>query len=378
MATTYKATSELNCWKQHLCHGCGGIYRYLLTRKLMGKGASPEAASRALHAQLELASKEEVDLRPCPHCGLFQPEMVNSRRRAVHTWTMLLMLCGPVALGYVFVRFALLPDGQLSNLLAGCAAVALAANLLVLLRNPNRDLEANLKDSRKQVDAGELMLDKAGAIAPGSFVPVAEKASPRRRLAVGLLLLSVLGAAAPELLHILCHWEFNPSAKPTLVGPGERFSYTLPWTIDSAAGYWGGTATCTWVNAEELGVHEPCDVQVPSAHWGDSIQSRGSVSREVSPWVNITLPGNPALVGKTGRFQVSLQVRYPKVVAPSRFVEAQDSTTQAFSVTFSSRGASNTYETVWWLGVLVSFAAGLLGSFMLWNSTFVRQDVSAN
>lgn len=371
MTTTYKATGELRCWKQHSCAGCGSLYRYRLSRKIAGTGLSPEAAQQALRRMIEIVAKQAVDQRACPYCGLFQPEMLRSQRGTIYACMTALMVLAPLA---AFYARELLSGSQTAWLLSGCAAVALVGNLLALANNPNRNPQATLKDAQKQREAGELVLDKPGLLASAGFVPVAEPGSPKRWLAMGLLLLSVLGAAAPELLRTVRHWEFDPSLTPPLVGAGESFRYTLPQKIDSVAGYWGGSVTCTWVNAEELGVREPCKASVPRGTWGASITSLGTASHRVSPWVDIILPKEPALEGKTGRFQVNLQLRYPKTYDSRTFGEVQDSAAQAFSVTFLSPGANSTYQTVWWVGVLGSAVAGELGCILLLLSTLGRRS----
>ena len=47
MATTYKATIQIKCWKQHECVGCGGLYRYKFARTVTGEGANEAKAEAA-------------------------------------------------------------------------------------------------------------------------------------------------------------------------------------------------------------------------------------------------------------------------------------------------------------------------------------------
>src|SRR5436853_504400 len=86
MATTYTSTIEVNVWKEHTCAACGGVYRYLFKRKKSGQGRSPDAARAAAQAAVVKALAHEVDLQPCPGCGLYQPDMIGTRKARRHGW----------------------------------------------------------------------------------------------------------------------------------------------------------------------------------------------------------------------------------------------------------------------------------------------------
>ena len=86
MSNPHSAQAEFVCWKQHSCVGCGGVFRYLMRRVLGGRGASRASAARAAARAASRAKRSQVDLQPCPQCGLYQPDMVGFRRARWHGW----------------------------------------------------------------------------------------------------------------------------------------------------------------------------------------------------------------------------------------------------------------------------------------------------
>src|SRR5271155_4519853 len=65
-------------WKQHTCCVCGCVFRYQMERSAQGTllESSEEAVKRKL--------AKEVDVHPCPTCGLIQPDMVAQGRTLWH------------------------------------------------------------------------------------------------------------------------------------------------------------------------------------------------------------------------------------------------------------------------------------------------------
>src|SRR5438105_3171170 len=96
MATTYKSTIEVRCWKEHTCVNCGGTFAYLFVRKVTGRAPTAEAATTCARAAALKAIQNEVDLHPCPACGLYQPDMVGAKRARRH-WMLLWATLGLLA-----------------------------------------------------------------------------------------------------------------------------------------------------------------------------------------------------------------------------------------------------------------------------------------
>src|SRR5438128_1474469 len=55
-------------WMEDVCVGCGGVYRY--------------PAQRAKFHQRR--PKSRLAMRPCPTCGLYQPDMIGKQRLWQH------------------------------------------------------------------------------------------------------------------------------------------------------------------------------------------------------------------------------------------------------------------------------------------------------
>lgn len=78
------ATATQTVWKPVTCEECGTRFEYAMTRSgqsndgtmldaIGGMGAQDAAA--AARYELEYRLKNETELRPCPSCGLYQPDM---------------------------------------------------------------------------------------------------------------------------------------------------------------------------------------------------------------------------------------------------------------------------------------------------------------
>ena len=97
MANEYTASIKVQCWKEHECSTCGTRYRYRFERKMQGKGADRRAATANATTAAVQAVKADVDLRPCPGCGFFQPDMICSWRA---WWHALIALIGALVTGH--------------------------------------------------------------------------------------------------------------------------------------------------------------------------------------------------------------------------------------------------------------------------------------
>src|SRR5262245_41237214 len=155
MATTYTSTVEVNVWKEHTCVGCGTVYRYLFKRTKTGQGATPDAARANVHKAVVAALEKEVDMQPCPGCGLYQPDMIGAQRWKRH-W--IVVGCGlPFFALWLILALADVLAYSATCWLFALTGVALAlVNLVVNARNPNANLEENLRLGQSREQAGEL------------------------------------------------------------------------------------------------------------------------------------------------------------------------------------------------------------------------------
>ena len=98
MDVVHTATIEVKCWKEHTCKGCNGAFAYLFVRRVSGTAGTEEEATEAARTAAVTAVAAEVDMRPCPSCGLFQPDMIAARRLAWHWLFLVLAVVALIAL----------------------------------------------------------------------------------------------------------------------------------------------------------------------------------------------------------------------------------------------------------------------------------------
>ena len=80
----YTVKVKARAWKQHTCLTCGSAYRYKIERERQSQASDPALAQAAAYKFAEKAIAAECNQQACPHCGLFQPEMIGARRRAAN------------------------------------------------------------------------------------------------------------------------------------------------------------------------------------------------------------------------------------------------------------------------------------------------------
>lgn len=236
MATTYTNTVTINCLKQHTCLCCGAIYTYPFVRKVKGSGRTREAAQKDREKKVARTLAQDVNLEPCPTCGLYQPDMIGQPRADRHKTVFIIAI-------FVFAFLLILraADVLMSN--TATLALMIAAALMALVhtmaevRNLNSDLDANKQKAEDKVGAGKMILT------PGKLaVPTMEQVNPPKsgihKLAIPLLVLSVVLIAAPEAMRSLSRWPLNSDAYPPVVGPTDTTRIYMPEKISSVKGYW--------------------------------------------------------------------------------------------------------------------------------------------
>src|SRR5438270_7840101 len=76
VTSKFKATVEIARWKEHVCVGCGSTFRYLIKREQTAQGPSAGAAEDAARRAAADWIDKDVEIEPCPACGMYQPDMV--------------------------------------------------------------------------------------------------------------------------------------------------------------------------------------------------------------------------------------------------------------------------------------------------------------
>lgn len=174
MATTYTSTLNIRFWRSHTCAACGGQFAYLMQRKIVGSGLSPEKASKKGQAKAEKAFAKEVDVLPCPSCGLYQPDMIAKRRTNRHTW--IFVLAAVAFLGLLILKLTdTLRDDRVLTVAMATVALAGIAGFFADLRNFNRDLESNRLLADRQIAAGTMRHLTSGTPLLPEQVPVEPK-----------------------------------------------------------------------------------------------------------------------------------------------------------------------------------------------------------
>jgi hypothetical protein len=366
VATTYKSTIEVNVWKEHACIGCGSRFRYLFKRKKTGQGGSPKAAEAAARKAVLNSLQNEVDMHPCPGCGLYQPDMIGSRRSKWHGW--LIGVSGAVLL---LVLILMLTDVMATSTAAWTAAGACGllalGHLLIDRGNPNRNLEHNHGLAQQKVERGDLWVPPDSKAEPSSGPPRFGW-STAHAIAYVLLGLGLLALASPELLRLLHGWPANKEWHPLVAGPGDEPYVYFPSSITSVKGYWRGNATAVVLNAKEVagpGNLGQLRTSSQNDNWGQTIRigSKESKTSSKTLWVRVALPPDSRLEGKTLKIKMTLDVVYPQLrdnswePASGHFEHVQD-------VRLGGVGAGDRYK-IWlwggWLGgVLLLTVASIM------------------
>lgn len=354
MATTYTSTIEVNVWKEHICSCCGGAYRYLFKRKKQGQGSSPDAARAAAHAAVVKALTYEVDMHPCPTCGLYQPDMIGSWRAKRHGWItalavtvilvpLILYLCDVMT-----ARGAAWTGGII-------AAISVLLHWAVDAVNHNRNLESNQQASQLRHERGDIWVPRNAKPSPDRDEAAATPYwSSSHTTTYIMMLLGVLAFLSPELVRMVSRWPANPDWVPMVAGPGDQPYVYFPEKITAVKGFWRGTPQITVRNYQELGLKAPqIQGQSQADSWGQQIQigSKESKTSSKTLWARVLLPPDPQLEGKVLDLQIDLVVNYPQLQGANQWIEEhfQPRSLQQ-KLQLASAGAGSKYKGWWWGG----------------------------
>jgi hypothetical protein len=379
MAANYTSTIEVNLWKEHECSRCGTLYRYLFKRKKTGRGNSPDAASKSAHAAVAKALEREVDLQPCPGCGLYQPDMIAARRGRRH-WCTFWIGVPIFGLLLILVLADVLVFSSAAFLAAVAAAVLSLAHLIIDARNPNANLDANLELARRREQAGDLWVPEGGK-GSGAENPVGTGTTRVRTACYVLLVAAVLAFLVPEAVRLQRGMISNAGWYPQAVGTGEEAYVYFPDSVTSIKGLWSARASASLINEEELGLARPGIVEpkrlpapppplLPARSrtetWGGTLHFKSSEKDKSSRlWAYVRLPDKPDLVGKTLDIRVELDVSYPVYMDANRGVLKSMHYSHRLPLTVSPGRAADTYVRTWWFGFLAGLSLTLTcGAFL--------------
>jgi hypothetical protein len=372
-------------WKQHACVHCGAEYRYLLEGKKSGFGSTPETAQRNADQAARNALRLGLLPRSCPTCGLYQPDMVASRRFRFHFVVFICLLCGLVLagdggiLGVIFMSQEPVFTQIASWLAAGVVGMALVAHLLVDLKNPNRNPQANLEAGRAAVHNGSLVEVAAGDEKTAREPLVGAAWRPKRQFSLyGILFIALLLTPCGEVLRLANGWPLNRGCDPAVVGPGDRVQIRFPATVASVKGLWRADGSAVILNAANLGV--PADVKLDSKkdNWGGQIKDVKPLeeNQEEHLWAELTIPDGNQFEGQTLEVKMDLQVTYPKWQAAGYRDTKQTATHMTTIALASEHQAGRTYLVCYLVGGITGLVLTFVASGVLVLRTKALRDYS--
>jgi hypothetical protein len=366
MATSYKSTIEINVWKEHTCIGCGSRFRYLFKRKKTGQGGTPKAAEAVARLAVLNALEHEVDMHPCPGCGLYQPDMVGSRRRTRHWWVIVLSWA-VLLLFMILMASDVMSAGMAALSMAAACAVLGLAHLLIDVSNPNRNLDSNQQAAQNKVERGDLWVPAGSKAEPAVDTPVFGW-STAHAVAYVLFGLGLLALMSPELLRTLHGWPVNEAWYPQVAGPGDDPYIYFPNKITSVKGYWQGQVRAEVLNAAEVELSSP-QIGSSSKHdnWGETIRigSKESKTSTNTLWARVSLPSVPQPEGKTLKIKITMNVVYPKLMGNNWDQTNEGPFVQTAEIRLSGAAAGSRYKAWWWGGFLVGTLLLTLSSLLL-------------
>ena len=364
MATTYTSTIEVKCRKEHTCLGCGAVYSYPFFRKVKGQGGSAERAKIVAQKNVAAVLEREVDLQPCPTCGLYQPDMIGQQRRRRHviiTWIGLVTL---TALLIVRLAYGMRANEATQFISIACLA-AFVAHMLVERSNPNRDLMGNTTLAADRVAEGTIQF-KPGRVGPQIDDFINPPKSTLHRMALPLLLFGAGLAYSPEFIRSQNHWPLNPDCYPPVVGAGDSTRIYMDDRINSVKGYWRGSPNALLQTPDGKPIME-ANATTNQNDWGSSISAKSSEKNTGStPWVEVTLPaaGKKDLAGQTVHCVLDLKVDFPEMQGSSNFVTHHSTMSRTVDIRVAPAGSGTRYNQWWWesslVGAFLVVACGII------------------
>jgi hypothetical protein len=352
MGKSYTSTIDVRCLKEHTCLCCGAVYAYELKRKVTGSAPTKEKAVVRAQAAAAKTVEREVDMEPCPTCGLLQPDMIGQRRAKRHKTLFWLALIAFIVIVILRAAYAIQSDTAVWTALIACAVVA-ALHLLIDLPDPNRNPDGNRQMAEQRVASGALR-HTPGQFLPGSTQLARTPRSMGHWLALVLLLVAVALASQPEAMRRARGWPLNVECYPPVVGPGDETRIYMTQKIDSVKGYWRGNPTAV-VSTAGGGKPLNANAETNQNDWGSSISVKSSEKHSTStPWVRVTMPNEASLAGKTAACDIDLKIAYPEMEGSSSFHELNTKMHRSINIQMAPPEAGASYNGWWWTGTVLA------------------------
>lgn len=350
MATTYTATLELECRKQHTCVACVSQYSYVMKRKITGTGGTEEASRQAAHGNLVKAVEEAVDVHGCPCCGCVQPEMIAVQRKPKHSVAMWIGVIG-IGLALILGAMHIVTIGTSSVIALVGVAMAFGINAATALANPNASPDSQRQTSESEVASGVLQIDSKTGF-QGDIPSNCGELEGSQKVGLILNAVAALLVLAPPVLALVSGWRTNDSY-PAVVGPGESTTIYFSESIVAVKGMWHGQVIAKVTNPDDANGLAQVEAVTNNSTWGESIGGKDVSNSTKAMWVKVTLPNDANLVGKTLNLELSVLASFPFREGAGFFNE-QRPFQQSASVTVSGSQSGSIYQTTWWAGELLA------------------------
>ena len=365
----YSGYANVRAWKQHTCLTCGSVFRYKVERSRTFRAADPDAARQGAHDLAIKAIAAACESRPCPRCGLYQPEMIGAKRRTKYFW--LLVLTAAWA-----ILFTILCEAHSFqyDTLCWLAMLAGVINFLVQYQavagNANRNMAANRIVAENLIEEGRLELVESGWGRIRKSVPlsVAGMGTARVFLIVALALFPLA-----EVKRRVSGWRYNEDWYPPVAGPGDVSRYYFSKKVESMRGYWRGTASAKPDNTANLGLgeHDEFYATTKSEIWSNRIYS-AEVEDYISTTIfaDIVFPRNPKLEGATVTLKLAVTGELPMMLRHAEHFTVETVQVQKgrrFSCALDGELSGREYEALWWGGIMLGFFLQFIAALVLFH-----------
>jgi uncharacterized integral membrane protein len=373
MSTKYIAEVNINCRKEHTCAGCGALYSYPLVRKIRVESTtSQQAAQEQANANAATTTQKEIELHPCPTCGLYQPDMVAKQRKA---WHLTILIVGSIVAMIILLvanagfaealSFTALQANTATIVMVFITAAEFIGYMLVEFTNPNADPSANARLSAAAV-AGGAIRHVPGRISQPPADLIHPPKSTAHRLALPMVLLGVALIGSSAVIRSMNHWPLNPDCVPSVVGAGDNVRIYMKESVVSFNADWRGEPKVTFTTEKNSSpINANASAPGRGGTWeggGTQLTVRGASSEAIVACVDILVP--QSLTGGTANCRIDLDVTYPAEGSSGYHIE-RTLLQHSFTVNLAPLGAGSLYTTLWWGTTLSGLLLTVIGGILL-------------
>lgn len=313
---------------------------------------------------------------PCPDCGHYSSDQVEVNRGQFHHKLLI------ASIGLLTIPTLVILDWlsiEVGSAIGGLAGVLIMlGHLIVAVRNPNRNVDSNLRRSSKLIESEQIKRFVAGNPPAESYhglLPLLY-----RQVAILLIMgIGIIGIVSAEALRRVNGWVTNHGVFPGVVGPGDHFTVHFDEKGRRSLGsIWGGTGKVL-VKIGEYGyssVGLSATTQVEPQIEGRTVPRREKYFR---PWLKIQIPETENLAWRQCDLRLNLDVTFPvrsNVQAPGaksiNYDMSRATLRKDISVVMSSPHAGEIYLNAWILGGIGGFVLLVICSYAMMRSSALQ------